>query len=126
VLSEHSILKHSAARSEFSADDAGFIAGLDAAFQPGASLSALLFGVRARGLVADDDGRGAAYLSGLLIGSEVASVGSGSDRIVLLASGGVAGLYGAAMQRARLDFRTADAEDATRRGLLRAAQVIWG
>lgn len=126
VLSTQSILKHSTTETDFDPMDEAFRQGVEIALAAGASLSASLFGVRARELVAEGSGNGAAYLSGLLIGSELAAAGRAKVDILLMASGRTAGLYGQAMQLAGLDFRLQDAEGAARRGLLRAAEAIWG
>lgn len=128
VLSEHSILRHSAAQRDFEGTDPAFLSGLDAALQAGASLLQLLFSVRARGLVDEDDGQGAAYLSGLLIGSEVAAArGSfGPEReVTLLASGLLADIYEIALEKAGMMTIRADAETAARAGLLAVAEKIW-
>lgn len=124
LLAEHSILRHSTGSREFAADDAVFLEGVEAALMEPVGLSRLLFAVRARGLVREDDGRGAAFLSGLLIGSEIAAAptknGTGQP-VTLLASGGLAEIYEAALIRAGMNVQRSDAELAARRGLLLAA-----
>jgi 2-dehydro-3-deoxygalactonokinase len=129
VLSDHSILRHSTLRKDFAAGDPAFQEGVSLALADGHSLSRMLFSVRARGLVSEDDGCGAAFLSGLLIGSEIASARSENvdgRKVVLLASGRLASLYEKALALADIATQREDAEAATRQGLLRAARQIWG
>ncbi|TIW72685.1 MAG: 2-dehydro-3-deoxygalactonokinase, partial [Mesorhizobium sp.] len=68
----------------------------------------------------------AACLSGLLIGGEIASArrryGAGEALVVLVASGALATLYGSALGFAGLAFRTVDADEAVRAGLVEAAR----
>ncbi|MBN7759935.1 2-dehydro-3-deoxygalactonokinase [Nitratireductor aquibiodomus] len=130
VLTRHAILQHAVdAESVVKSDDAAFLAALERAIaQPDASLSGL-FGVRAAQLLGyepRDDG--AAHLSGLLIGGEVAGARSlyGADAAVtLIASGGVSALYETALARAGFTVTLIDAETASRNGLYRSARQIW-
>jgi 2-dehydro-3-deoxygalactonokinase len=72
---------------------------------------------------------GAARLSGLLIGTELADAQRrhGSLRSVrLIAAGALGRLYEAALGAQGVDVTTIDAEQASRRGLARAAAGIWG
>lgn len=129
VLGEHSILRHSVNGAGFDADTPAFRSGAGRALDGRQALPEMLFGVRARGLVAEDADDGGAYLSGLLIGSEVAAAARGLEPardIVLLASGALASLYQAAMIQAGLTVRLHDADAAARAGLYRAAREIWG
>lgn len=129
ILTEHSILRHSSTEMDFAADNGVFLTGIEAALRDDASLSQSLFNVRARGLVSEDDGMGAAYLSGLLIGSEIAAAraeqGSGKT-VTLLASGRLAAMYENALSAAGMKAQIADAELASRNGLLSVAREIWG
>lgn len=118
VLSTHSLL-----RSEAPADDPqAFDAGLDAA-QDGGALAARLFTARSR--VAG--GQAAAettpsYLSGLLIGAEVASVPSlldaGDLPVILLGDAALCARYRHALDRRGLTSETFDGEAAAIAGLL--------
>ncbi|WP_295813506.1 2-dehydro-3-deoxygalactonokinase, partial [uncultured Nitratireductor sp.] len=89
-----------------------------------------LFGVRAAQLLGfEERAEGAAHLSGLLIGGEVAGArnlyGAGSA-VTLIAAGGIAALYDRALQQAGFSVTRIDAEDASRGGLFHSAQTIWG
>jgi 2-dehydro-3-deoxygalactonokinase len=68
----------------------------------------------------------AACLSGLLIGGEIASArrryGASEAPVVLVASGALATLYSEALGLAGLAFRTVDADEAVRAGLVEAAR----
>lgn len=129
VLGKYTILRHSVGDAGFNAESTAFNAGVRRALDAENALSALLFGVRARGLTADDPGDGGAYLSGLLIGSELSAAvrrcGCAGD-VTLLASGALADLYESAMILAGLTVRRHDADAAARAGLYRAAREIWG
>lgn len=128
VLGKHSILRHSVGDAGFDAASTAFRAGVRRALDADNALPALLFGVRARGLTADDPGDGGAFLSGLLIGSELSAVcrDGRSGTATLLASGALADLYESAMILAGLTVRRHDADAAARAGLYRAAREIWG
>ncbi|OSP55892.1 hypothetical protein BV911_05230 [Pseudoruegeria sp. SK021] len=66
------------------------------------------------------------YLSGILIGAEIAAqtIPDGAE-VVLLASGVLADRYAAALEFRGIPSRLIDAKDATRAGLLLAAQQLW-
>ena len=120
--------KHSVLRSEAPADDDdAFDEGLAAAGADG--LAARLFSARARVV-----GQGKAaestpsYLSGLLIGSEVASLPGllglrGDEPVALLGDARLCGLYGRAFDRAGLSHRTFDGEAAAVAGLFALHQL---
>lgn len=129
VLAEHSILRHSTTYPDFDADNPVFREAVEHALQSEGAMSGILFSVRARGLVGDDDGQGAACLSGLLIGAELAAARSNfgqHNQVTLLSSGRLGTLYLAALQLAGMKVVQEDAEAAVIRGLLRAAKEIWG
>jgi 2-dehydro-3-deoxygalactonokinase len=118
VLSKHSVLKSDASPD----DDAAFDAGLAAAGE-GDALAARLFTARTRVV-----GGGApaestpAYLSGLLIGADVAAVprllGVGADEpLALLGDERLCRLYGRALARRGVAFETFDGEAAAIAGL---------
>ena len=80
-------------------DDAAFLSGLARAGEPGGLLGHL-FGVRAKGLFGDlDEATAGAYLSGLMIGHELAAaLGSAKDMpIALIGAGRLVGLYATAL-----------------------------
>jgi 2-dehydro-3-deoxygalactonokinase len=117
VLSQHSVLKSDAAAG----DDAAFEAGLAAAGD-GSALAARLFTARARvvGGSAEPDST-PSYLSGLLIGAEVAALpqqlGPPPDSVVLLGDAVLCARYRRALQRIGIGVETFDGEAAAIAGL---------
>ena len=117
VLGRHSVLKSDAAPD----DRAAFDAGLEAAGD-GCALAARLFTARARvvggGAVAEST---PSYLSGLLIGAEVASVPAllrtPVETVVLLGDPQLCGLYARALARREIATETFDGEAAAIAGL---------
>jgi len=118
VLSRHSVLK-----SEGPADDdAAFDEGLAAA-GGGEALAARLFTVRAR--VVGGDAKPAStpsYLSGLLIGAEVAATPRllgvrGAEPVALLGDAALCGFYRRALDRLGIANQTFDGEAAALAGL---------
>lgn len=129
VLGKHSILAHAVeAGQSFSPDDPAFRAGIDAGTREG--LDAQLFRLRAAQLLGyEQRADGAARLSGLLIGAEIADAGRrhGAQRsILLLAAGTLGQLYKFALAKAGFDVDTMDAETASQAGLAKAAITLWG
>lgn len=126
VLGAHSILQHGVALgAAVQPDDPAFLNAVLEMQADGAALTAKLFSVRARGLVAEADGAsGAARLSGLLIGAEIAAANV-SGPVTLLASGGASDLYAAAFEAFGVETTTMEAEAASQHGLLQAARMIW-
>ena len=107
------------------ADDAAFEAGVRRSLVDPA-LTASLFSVRVEGLAGRLSGASAGdYLSGLLIGAEVAAQGAGSDRpVVLVGAENLADRYAAALALAGFtDVRREVADAATARGLWRIHEV---
>lgn len=106
-------------------DDAAFEAGVLRSLADPA-LTAALFSVRVEGLAGRLSGASAGdYLSGLLIGAEVAAQGAGSDRpVVLVGAETLAVRYAAALALAGFtDVSRASADAATARGLWRIHEV---
>ena len=126
VLGAHSILQHGVTPAMQIAPNApAFLEAVREMQVDGAALTAKLFSVRARGLVGDADGAsGAARLSGLLIGAEIAAARPDGP-VTLLASSAASELYAAGLTAANVQTKTLDAEMASQAGLLRAAQMIW-
>jgi 2-dehydro-3-deoxygalactonokinase len=130
VLSRHSILSAAmGGASEIAPDDAAFLEAVKLGFARPSSLSNLLFHVRSAQLLgfkpASD---GAARLSGLLIGHELANAmahRAAIEEVVLVASGGLGALYRAGLEGEGVVVRHCDAGDAVRRGLWSAAQAFW-
>ena len=135
VIAQHSILAHAVetAKDEanpLAADSQAFREGLATALAAPATLTASLFRLRAAQLLGfEQRADGAARLSGLLIGTELADAlhQHGPVRSVRLIGAGALGrLYEAALARQGLDVTTVDAEQASRLGLAKAAAKIWG
>lgn len=108
---------------------AAFAAGLTTAESGGVALTSSLFRIRSAMLLGfTERNDGAAKLSGLLIGTEIADAihRYGKQRPVrLIASGSLAKLYEAALTQAGFKTTTADAELASRRGLTHVALALW-
>jgi 2-dehydro-3-deoxygalactonokinase len=105
VLRNHSILGR--LMTSDGADEAVFLKGVDRAFADPAGFLHSLFSVRSLGLFNDvPTDKLATYLSGIVIGTEVAHATLGNDRsarYVILASPGIGGRYVRAMKAAGLD-----------------------
>jgi 2-dehydro-3-deoxygalactonokinase len=128
VLAAHSILRHSLGDpAPVSADNPHFRRWCEMALSEDGDVLSKLFSIRAAGLL---QGLGpedaAAALSGLLIGGEIASAGRryrpGGEPVVLIASGPLGVLYGAALGLAGHEIRPVDADEAVRAGLFEAAR----
>jgi 2-dehydro-3-deoxygalactonokinase len=131
VIGQHSILAHAVdAAGPTTADSQAFREGLAAATAAPTALTASLFRLRAAQLLGFEQRTdGAARLSGLLIGTELADAAHryGSPRSVrLIAAGALGQLYEMALETQGVDVATVDAEQASRRGLAKAATRIWG
>ena len=131
VIAQHSILAH-AVETEGPApiDSRPFREGLSTALAAPTALTASLFRLRAAQLLGfEQRADGAARLSGLLIGAELADAlhRHGPLRSVRLIGAGALGrLYEAALAGQGLDVTTVDAEQASRLGLAKAAISLWG
>lgn len=131
VLSRHSILAHAVEDGgPHAGDSAPFLAGLAAARAEPAELTAALFRVRAGQLLGfAQRAEGAARLSGVLIGTEIAAAlqrhGTRSA-VRLIAAGSLGALYAAALTDAGFRVTRVDAEEASRTGLCKAAMNLWG
>jgi 2-dehydro-3-deoxygalactonokinase len=131
VIAQHSILMHAVdAAGPLAPDSASFRAGLAAARDTPSGLTASLFRLRAAQLLGfEQRADGAARLSGLLIGSEIADAMQrfgGARQLCLMAAGSLGALYHAALAASGFDVTVIDAEQASRRGLAKAANSIWG
>ncbi len=140
LLGGQSVLRHSVDLAA-AFDDAAFADGVARGLAAPERLTRALFGVRAAALL---QGLGAAAatarLSGLLVGTEIASAGIASAGIAsagiagagllaggvtLVASGALAERYGRALEVAGVAASLIDAEAATRAGLMHAAGRLW-
>ena len=131
VIAEHSILAHAVdSAGPTPADSPAFREGLDTATMAPTALTASLFRLRAAQLLGfEQRADGAARLSGLLIGTELADAARrfGAPRQVrLIGTGALGRLYEMALAAQGLDVTTVDAEQASRLGLAKAAARIWG
>jgi 2-dehydro-3-deoxygalactonokinase len=130
VIAQHSILAHAVEPAAAPADSQPFRDGVSTALAAPTALSASLFRLRAAQLLGfQQRADGAARLSGLLIGTEIADAQRqhGSLRSVrLIAAGALGRLYEAALGAQGLEVTTVDAEQASRLGLAKAAGRIWG
>jgi len=129
VISEHSILAHAI---EMSAplDSQAFQDGVAMAQSAPTGLTNSLFRLRAAQLLGfEQRASGAAKLSGLLIGAEIADAirrFGVSHPLRLIGAGGLGHLYQMALAASGFDVTIVDAEQASQRGLARAATHIWG
>ena len=129
LLSSHSILRHSIGDlpGAVSAENPVFASACEIALAEGGDFASRLFSIRAGsllfGLTPED---AAATLSGLMIGSEVASARRqflDADRsLTLVASGTLATLYRHVLKIAGFEVRDIDADTAVRIGLFEAAR----
>ena len=130
MISQHSILSHAVEMDGPSQADSGpFREGLAAALAAPSGLSASLFRLRAAQLLGfEQRSDGAARLSGLLIGTEIADVRHqyGVQALRLIGAGQLGRLYEAALKAQGFDVTVVDAEEASRLGLAKAAINIWG
>lgn len=124
LLRRHSVLKTEAAAEDEAAFDAGAAAAGD-----GGALAGRLFSVRAR-VVADgaDPESSASYLSGLLIGAEVAALpahvgAEGYGEVVLIGAPRLCRWYARALAARGMRTTTVDGEDAALLGLTALART---
>lgn len=130
LVAEHSVVSLALDKEVgATADSEAFSAGLNTAELGETALTSSLFRIRSAMLLGFADKRdGAAKLSGLLIGTEMADAirRYGKQQPVrLIATGSLARLYEMALVRAGFTTTTADAELASRRGLARVALTVW-
>jgi 2-dehydro-3-deoxygalactonokinase len=131
VISQHSILTHAVdAAGQPAANSRPFREGVGAAMSAPSGLTSSLFRLRAAQLLGfEQRGDGADRLSGLLIGTEIADAAArfGQPRSLrLLRAGHLGQFYEIALRERGFDVTTDDAEQASRRGLAKAAINIWG
>lgn len=129
VLSEHSVLRHSLnGDSEGPGLEQGIADGLNAGIAHPERLSANLFRTRAASLLS---GKGpdwcSGYLSGLLVGSEVAAHRDwiGTMPVALLGSERLSRLYGSALAMLGANSHSYDVGAATRAGLSAAREHFY-
>ena len=129
LLATKSVLRHALSDAETGSKlEDGFAAGLDSGLGAPERLTSALFRTRAASLVADappDWCRG--YLSGLLIGVEIAAHRNWrqSTPVVLIGAEPLCRLYASGLSRDGASARTIDATTATRAGLDTARRQIF-
>lgn len=98
LLGEHSILRHSL-DPDVPADDAAFLAGVDAMIAAPEALTGALFSIRAADLLAQGAGSARSRLSGLLIGAELAAARPlwEGNAVQVIGADAVAGAYARAL-----------------------------
>jgi 2-dehydro-3-deoxygalactonokinase len=131
VIAQHSILAHAVETGGSSqTDNEPFREGVTTALAAPSGLSASLFRLRAAQLLGfEQRADGAARLSGLLIGTEIADALHRYGRtqsLRLIGAGSLGRLYEAALTAQGFDVTAVDAEQASRLGLCKAAVNIWG
>src|SRR5262245_55811049 len=131
VISQHSILAHALETTgPTKADSQPFHEGLSMALAAPTALTASLFRLRAAKLLGfEQRADGAARLSGLLIGTELADAMHRHGRpgsVRLIGTGPLGRLYETALRGQGSDVIAVDAEQAARLGLGKAAKSIWG
>lgn len=128
VLSKNSILKHAMeAHAEFDAQTPVFLRAMCQALEAPGQVFSMFFSIRAGQLLGFEQvDEGAAHLSGLLIGAEIAAAKQiyGTGKAGLVASDRLNALYLPVMQEAGFTVTLFDGEDAVRTGLLTAAKQI--
>ncbi len=130
VIAQHSILKHAIDSDAGStAANNAFRDGLQRALDRPSALPASLFSLRAAQLLGfEKQADGAARLSGLLIGTEIADARSryGKNPVRLIGAGALKDLYAATLAGAGFETSIVDAERASQQGLTKAAIHLWG
>lgn len=129
LLARHSILARSIESTEFGPRDPAFAAAVAEALARPAEIANRVFAVRPAELLGfAARGAGAARLSGVLIGTEIAGAASrfgAFGEALLVAEGKLAALYEAALAVAGKRTRIFDAGQAVRTGLGAAARALW-
>lgn len=124
LLSEHSILKHSMSDGW---DDTAFLEGVRSGMDNPGELTANLFAIRAASLLQNvPAGVGKARLSGMLIGTELATAIPESGQVALIGSGQLTDLYTKALAANDVEAITFEAGLATQAGLISAYRTITG
>jgi 2-dehydro-3-deoxygalactonokinase len=131
VISHHSILQHAVEPdAPPMLDSTAFHDGLRTAQATPSRLTASLFQLRAAQLLGfQQRSDGAARLSGLLIGTEIADATAQHGHrptVRLIGDSALGRLYAAALSAVGFEVTMVDAEHAARQGLIKAARHMWG
>ena len=124
LLTQHSVLRHSTQTQGW--DEDGFTRGVESGLS-GTALSGQLFTIRARALLeGETPDVGRAFLSGLLIGAEIAATRDlWQDKTVgLIGAQQLSALYGRALDLAGGRWVCVDGDDMTLAGLVQARQIL--
>jgi 2-dehydro-3-deoxygalactonokinase len=127
LIARRSILAHSIGEAEADPASPAFVEAVMNGYEKAERLTGSLFSIRGSQLLfGDPPDRAAARLSGMLIGAEIA--GSGwrdcGEPVCLVASGKLAALYRAAFAALSITIKETDADQAVRKGLIRAARFL--
>ena len=124
LLRDHSVLRHSMTALTAAATSDAFARGVHRSLEHPGRLIATLFEVRAAALLhgATD---GADFLSGLLIGAELAACANWTGPVSLVASGALGESYRQALTLAGRTVQPVDAAAVTLAGLHAAAAAFW-
>lgn len=128
LVSKHSILRDTLGEAKANAESPAFAGAVDEMLE-GRGFTEALFSIRASALLKGAEaGDLASRLSGLVIGSEIASAkrAFAPEEVGLVAAGPLSDLYRAALARAGINAEALDGEALARRGLFAAAQSFWG
>jgi 2-dehydro-3-deoxygalactonokinase len=131
VISQHSIIAHTVELAgRLATESRPFHEGVERALAAPAALTTSLFRLRAAQLLGfEQRADGAARLSGLLIGTEIADAldqFGQPQSLRLIGTGSLGRLYEAALSQQGFDVKVLDADEASRLGLGKAAINIWG
>ena len=129
LLSSQSILMHAVECDDnHIVDDAVFLSGFEIGLKSPTNLTTNLFRLRASQLLGFSQRKdGYHWLSGLLIGVELADALKDYHKdipLILIGAGRLATLYDNAMQHSGYEPQIMDAEEASRKGLLKAARHL--
>lgn len=125
MICEHSILKSLTDKKSFDGDE--FAKGVAKAVQAPEMIFNSIFSLRARAVLhGSNQVETAAFLSGLLIGSEITSIikNMPTGELYLLGSGKLGDLYGQAFDILEHSFEKVDVTELTLKGLIQARQTL--
>jgi 2-dehydro-3-deoxygalactonokinase len=129
LLGRQSILSHAIENMRVETDDPDFTVAVATGREGPADIANNIFAIRPAQLLGfARRGEGAARLSGVLIGTEIAGATARFgkvDTVSVVASGQLALLYAKALESCGVRVRLVDAEAAVRRGLHAAASAFW-
>ena len=124
LLRDHSVLRHSMGAPEAATVSDAFARGVRRSLEQPEDLIASLFEVRAAALL-NDATDGADFLSGLLIGAEIAACAEWPGAVTLVADGALGESYLRALTLAARAVYPVDAAAVTLAGLHAAAALLW-